>query len=108
MLSQTGESGQDQPVAYFSEKLLPREQNYSTVEKECLPIKLSIQAFSTYLLGRTFTIETDHRSLEWLDRIRHTNSRLTRWSLFLQGYSYTVRYRKGNANGNADGLSRTW
>ena len=67
VLSQTGENGQDQPVAYFSKKLLPREQNYFTVEKECVAIKLAIQAFSAYLLGRTFTIETDHRSLEWLD-----------------------------------------
>ena len=39
-------------------------------------------------MERSFTIQTDHRSLEWLDRIKDTNARLTRWSLFLQGYSY--------------------
>ena len=87
-------------------KLLPREEKFSTTEKECLAIKLSIQAFNVYLMGRTFIIETDHRSLEWLDRIKHTNARLTRWSLFLQSYSYSVKYRQGTVNGNADGLSR--
>ena len=35
VLSQAREDG-DQPVAFFSKKLLPREENYSTVEKECL------------------------------------------------------------------------
>ena len=44
VLSQLDESGADHPVAYFSRKLLLRKQRYSTVEKECLAIKLSIQA----------------------------------------------------------------
>ena len=33
VLSQLDESGADHPVAYFSRKLLPREERYSTVEK---------------------------------------------------------------------------
>ena len=106
VLSQQDGDGADHPIAYFSKKLLPREQNYSTVEKECLAIKLGIQTFRVYLLGRPFTIVTDHRSLEWLDRIKENNGRLTRWSLFLQPYQYTVVYRPGTQNGNADGLSR--
>ena len=48
-------------------------------------------------------IETDHRTLEWLDRVKENNMRLTRWSLFLQSY---VRYRPGVTNRNADALSR--
>ena len=108
VLSQCYEQGQDLPIAYFSRKLLPREERYSTTEKECLAIKLAIQAFNTYLMDRTFTIQTDHRSLEWLDRIKDTNPRLTCWSLFLQGYSFTVKYRSGTANANADALSRFW
>ena len=50
VLSQVGNDGQDQPVAYYSRKLLPREERYSTIEKECLAIKLSIQAFHPYLM----------------------------------------------------------
>ena len=45
VLSQYDENDQDRPVAYFSRKLLPRQQHYSTIEKECLAIKLSVQAF---------------------------------------------------------------
>ena len=51
VLSQMDQSGVDRPVAYFSKKLLEREQRYSTVEKECLAIKLSIQAFHPYRIA---------------------------------------------------------
>lgn len=91
---------------YFSRKFLPREQRYSTVEKECLAIKLGAQAFRVYLLGRPFTIQTDHRALIWLDRLKENNARLTRWSLALQPYQFKVAYRSGKANANADALSR--
>ena len=108
VLSQVGDNGLDHPIAYFSRKLFPREEKYSTIEKECLAIKLSIQAFHVYLMGCTFKIHTDHTSLEWLNRIKDTNARLSRWSLFLQSYCYMVEYRMGRSNGNADALSRAW
>ena len=42
-----------------------------------------------------------------MDKLKDSNSRLTRWSLALQPYDFTVVHRSGSANGNADGLSRT-
>ena len=45
VLSQKTENGEEHPVAYWSRKLLPRERRYSTIEKECLAIKLAVQAF---------------------------------------------------------------
>ena len=108
VLTQVDDTGEEHPVAFYSRKLLPRDGRYSTIEKECLAIKLAVQAFRVYLQGKPFTIETDHRSLEWLDRLRDTNDRLTRWSLALQSYQYSVRHRAGKANGNADALSRAY
>ena len=75
VLSQLDEEEADHPVAFFSRKLLPREERYSTIEKECLAIKLGIHAFRLYLLGRHFTIQTDHRSLEWLYHIKENSAR---------------------------------
>ena len=89
VLSQTDENGQEHPVAYFSRKLLPRETRYSTVEKECLAIKLATHAFRVY-------------------QLKDNNAMLTRWSLALQPYDFSVRYRTGTANGNADALSRAF
>jgi hypothetical protein len=107
VLSQMGDDGKEHPIAYFSKKLLQREEKYSTVEKECLAVKLGIQAFRVYLLGRPFKIQMDHRSLIWLDRLKDANPRLARWSLALQPYQYHIDYRPGSANGNADALSRS-
>jgi len=78
------------------------------MKQECLAVnsKLGIQVFKTCLSGHPFVIETDHRALEWLDYVKDSNARLTRWSLFLQGYDYNIRYRPGQCNGNTDALSR--
>ena len=95
VLCQQGDN-EEHPVYYFSRKFLPREERYSVIEKECLAIKLAVAAFRVYLLGRSFIIQTDHRSLEWLDRLKDNNPRLCRWSLALQPYQYTVVYRAGD------------
>ena len=108
VLSQVDDAGDEHAIAFYSRKLLPREERYSTIEKECLAIKLGMQAFKVYLLGRRFSVQTDHRSLEWLDRIKDNNARLTRWSLELQQYDYVVQHRAGSANANADALSRAF
>ena len=51
VLSQRDDDGVDHPVAFYNRKLLPREERYSTIEKECLAIKLATHAFRVYLLG---------------------------------------------------------
>ena len=106
MLSQTDAEGLDHPVAYFSHKLLDRERKYSTIEKECLAIKLAVKAFQMYLLGRPFIIQTDHQTLQWLSNVKDENSHLARWSLALQPYQFEIQHRKGRANANADSLSQ--
>ena len=106
VLSQRSDMGEEHPVAFYSRKLLPREEKYSTIEKECLAIKAACWSFRVYLLGRPFVVQTDHRALEWLDRMKESHSRLTRWNLSLQAFNFTVNYRTGKENGNADALSR--
>ena len=97
VLSQHGADGQEHPIAYFSRKYTSREQNYSTIEKECLAIKLATHAFRVYLLGREFTVETDHRALEWLHRLKDSNPRLCRWSLTLQPFKFSVQHKAGSS-----------
>ena len=38
--------------------------------------------------------------------MKQNNSRLTRWSLSLQPYTFRVKYRVGKAHGNVDALSK--
>ena len=39
VLTQENDLGREHPIAYFAKKLLPRETNFSTVEKECRALK---------------------------------------------------------------------
>ncbi|CAF1251885.1 unnamed protein product [Didymodactylos carnosus] len=48
------------PIRYLSRKLNPAEKRYGTTEKECLAMVRCIEEFRSYLLGREFTVETDH------------------------------------------------
>ncbi len=104
ILSQIDGGGEEHPVGYFSRKLLPSEEKHATVE-ECLTIRLGVHEFRVYPLGKPFTIQTDHRCLEWLARMKDTNSRLTRWSL---AYKIQISYRSSKANGNAEALSQAF
>jgi hypothetical protein len=107
VLSQIQE-GEEHPVLYISRKLTPAERNYATVEREALAIKWAVLELRYYLLGRKFTLYTDHAPLQWMARAKDTNARVTRWFLALQDFCFEVRHRAGAQNANADGLSRFW
>ncbi len=106
VLGQVNEEGEEHPILYLSRKLLPREQSYGVTEKECLAVVWAVQALRVYLLGRQFKVQTDHQPLQWLDSMRDRNPRLTRWSLALQPYAFSVEHKRGRDNTNADSLSR--
>ena len=97
---------EEHPVTYISRKLLPNERNYSTVEKEALAIKWTLDKLRYYLLGREFTLVTDHAPLKWMAGAKDTNARVTRWFLALQDYRFQVDHRPGREHANADALSR--
>ena len=100
-------NGEKFPEVYLSRKLLPREQRYSVVEKECLALVWAVKSLNTYLWGREFVIETDHAPLLYLNRARSENGKLMRWSLLLNQYRFQLRSVKGRDNHGPDFLSRT-
>ena len=94
------------PVCYANRKLLPREKNYSVVERECLALVWAVQKFHVLLYGKRFTLQTDHASLAHINKAKLTNSRVLRWSLILQEYWFRVEAIKGSFNVCADYLRR--
>ena len=95
------------PVSFSSRKLLPREQNYATVERECLAIVWAIHKFQYYLYGRPFLLETDHKPLSYLETIKNSNKRLLRWALSLKPFKFQITYIPGSMNHFPDLLSRS-
>lgn len=105
LLQKNNETNKLMLIYAWSRVLSPCETNYSTTDKELCAIVKSVEHFRHYLLGKKFKLLTDHRSLEYLWNSKNLNSRLTRWSLTLQEYDFSVHYIPGETNG-ADGVSR--
>ncbi|MEL7308979.1 MAG: reverse transcriptase family protein, partial [Pseudomonadota bacterium] len=84
------------PIEYASRALTGAERKYSVSEKECLAILYALKSFRHYLLGKHFTIFTDHCPLTFLQSQKNdSHGRLGRWSLILQNYDFTIKYIKG-------------
>ena len=94
------------PVVYASRKLLDRESRYSTIERECLAIVWGVNKFIRYIHGREFTLQTDHKPLQYLTQSSYKNSRLMRWALAIQEFKFKIEAIKGSQNCHADVLSR--
>ena len=73
----------DQPVCYFSKKFNKHQRNYSTVEKECLALILSLKHFDVYVNSpaHPVTVYTDHNPL--VNKMRNSNKKLLRRALTL-------------------------
>lgn len=111
VLSHRMANGTDRPVAFASRSLVTAEKNYAQVEREGLAVVFGVTKFHRYVYGRNFEIQTDHRPLLGLLGEHKlisplSSARIQRWALTLSNYQYTLRYKPGVQNGNADGLSR--
>ncbi len=105
MLSQEQE-GIERVIAYASSQLEPAHQRYCVTRRELLAAVRFTRMFRHYLLGRKFTLRTDHSSLTWLFRFKAPQGQLARWLEELSQYNFTVVHRAGKKHANADALSR--
>ncbi|KII67125.1 Transposon Tf2-9 polyprotein [Thelohanellus kitauei] len=111
VLSHILPDGSERPIAFASRLLSKAERNYSTIEKEGLGIIWAIKKFLHYLEGRHFMLCTDHMPLVSLFGGRKgvpltASARIYRWAIFLSGFTFTVKHKKGIDNAPADAFSR--
>ena len=95
------------PVAFASKALTPTEQRYANIEHEMLACVFRAEQFHTYVFGRSFTIESDHKPLEQINlkNLADTPARLQGMLLRLQNYDVKIIYRPGREMLVADTLS---
>ena len=55
-----------QPITFASKSLMDTETRYANIKRELLAIIYGCEKFHTYLYGRTFIVETDHKPLEMI------------------------------------------
>ncbi|CAH8649684.1 unnamed protein product [Schistosoma intercalatum] len=96
------------PIAFFSKRLSPAQERYSTFGRELLAIYLAVKHFNFLLQGRTFTIMTDHKPLCYSFHTsydRHS-PREARQLDYISQFTTDIQFVKGYTNVVADALSR--
>ena len=93
-------------IAYACRVLSKAERRYCVTKQELLAVVSFIDHFRHYLIGRSFTVRTDHGSLTWLWKFKNPEGQLTRWLEKLQEYDFTIQHRQGCKHSNADAISR--
>lgn len=53
-------------IAYFSQAIKTKDVGLSTYEKQMLALIFTMECWRLYLLGQTFVVWTDHKSLKFL------------------------------------------
>ena len=90
--------GTERPIGFASRTLSAPEKQYSQIEKEGLACVFGVRRFHAYLIGRHFTLVTDHKPLlslfqEYKPIPSHASARIQRWALTLAAYEYTFTAR---------------
>ena len=97
-----------QPIVFTSKSLTDTETRYANIERELLAIVFACQWFKRYVLGRPFTVESNHKPMEMIHQKSLTSAppRLQWMLLQLQQYNVTIRYRPGKEMLLANALRR--
>ena len=99
-------SQEGHPVAYLSHRLSDTEERWDTGDQELLAFMIALREWRVYLYGRSFSFETDHEPLRYLQTKARLSGRQKRWLDELQEHNYDCVHVSGTANGAADALSR--
>ena len=101
------QEGVKQVIAYASRSLGKAEKNYPAHKLEFLALKWAVtDKFRDYLYGSTFTVYTDNNPLTYVLTTAKLDATGHRWLAELSSYNFSIKYRAGHKNVDADTLSR--
>jgi hypothetical protein len=108
VLSQTASDGTLRPVAYYSKRMNPAENNYEIYDKELLAIVRCFEQWRPELEGASFpiTVLSDHKNLQYFATTKQLSHRQARWSEYLSRFQFTITYRPGKHGEKPDALTR--
>ena len=99
--------GRDRVIAYASRGLRPSERNYPAHKLEFLALKWAVtDKLHDYLYGTSFEVVTDNNPLLYVMTTAKLDATGHRWVAALSNYNFSISYRPGAQNADADALSR--
>ena len=101
------QDGKLRVISYASRKLKNSERNYPIHKLEFLAMKWAIcDKFNDYLYGHQFKVYTDNNPLSYVLTSAKLDATGHRWLAELGMYDFSIHYRSGKCNTDADFLSR--
>ena len=94
-------------MAFASKALTNTKCHYTNIEREMPAVIFRAERFRTYIYGRAFTIESDHKPLKSISQknLTETPAQLQCMLLHLQGYDYITCFCPGKEMALPDALS---
>ena len=108
-MTQRQTDGKWRPVVFISRGLSDAEKHCAQIEKEALAVTWACERLSSYLLGLTFRLETDHKPLVPILSTKALDElppRVLRFRLRLPKFDFEVTHVPGKELITADTLSR--
>lgn len=101
------QNGEKRVIAYASRGLRNSERHYPAHKLEFLALKWAVtDKFHDYLYGNKFDVVTDNNPLTYVLTTAKLDATGHRWLAALSNFQFSIFYRKGTNNADADGLSR--
>ena len=102
------QDNQRRVIAYASRSLSPSERNYPAHKLEFLALKWAItDKFHEYPYGAEFQVFTDNNPLTYILPTAKLDATGHRGVAALSNYTFSISYKPGRNNTDADALSRT-
>ena len=95
-MSQVQDDGKERVIAYGSRVLTKPERQYCVTHRKILAVVNFLQHFRPYLLGRHFTLRSDHGLLTWLRNFKELEGQLAHWLEKLQEYDFIIIHWPGS------------
>ena len=102
------QDGKQRVIAYVSRSVSKAESNYPAHKLEFLALKWAVcEKFHEYLYGtKPFEVFTDNNPLTYVLTSAKLDACGQRWVAKLANYNFSIKYRCGVSNTEADALSR--
>ena len=91
-------------IVFIQKQFNDTQTKWKTIEQEAYAIYYCITHLEHFLLGHRFTVETDHRVLQYIKNSEV--KKLVGWSLELQQFTFDIKHIPGKTNIIPDTLSR--
>ena len=107
VLYQQDENGKNKVIVYASRTLNQAEKIYPAHKLEFLALKWAVTSrFHEYLYGGEFAVYTDNNPLTYVLTSAKLDATGQRWIAALANYNFSLHYKSGKMNIEADALSR--